>query len=253
MVLLQDRTQAASLFGHWPETLIWSCLQKTMGHVYADDSEHPRSVMARIGDFGFLAGDPQEELAAYRPAEYPGPFVILVPQTHAWAAVIERVYGERARKVTRYATQKDRTGFDRKRLVEMIKQLPDAYTLESLHEAWYDRCKGIDWCRDWVALYPRYHDYRRHGLGVVIAKNGEPVAGASSYAYYRGGIEIQIDTAPPYRRRGLATVAGAALILRCLDEGRYPSWDAQNTLSLALAEKLGYRFDHAYTAYEIHL
>ena len=53
------------------------------------------------------------------------------------------------------------------------------------------------------------------------------------------------------RRKGLATTASAALILRCLDEGLYPSWDAQNMNSVHLAEKLGYEFDHEYTAYEV--
>ncbi len=53
------------------------------------------------------------------------------------------------------------------------------------------------------------------------------------------------------RRKGLATIACAALILRCLDEGLYPSWDAQNMNSVHLAEKLGYEFDHEYTAYEV--
>ena len=31
----------------------------------------------------------------------------------------------------------------------------------------------------------------------------------------------------------------------------YPSWDAQNMNSVHLAEKLGYEFDHEYTAYEV--
>ena len=40
-------------------------------------------------------------------------------------------------------------------------------------------------------------------------------------------------------------------ILLCLEEGLYPSWDAQNMLSVHLAEKLGYEFDHEYTVYEV--
>lgn len=42
-----------------------------------------------------------------------------------------------------------------------------------------------------------------------------------------------------------------ALILNCLEEGLYPSWDAQNMSSVQLAEKLGYEFDHEYVAYEV--
>ena len=45
--------------------------------------------------------------------------------------------------------------------------------------------------------------------------------------------------------------ACSALILLCLEEGLYPSWDAQDMHSVRLAEKLGYEFDHAYMAYEV--
>jgi len=47
----------------------------------------------------------------------------------------------------------------------------------------------------------------------------------------------------------LATVVSAALILDCLENGKYPNWDAANTTSAKLAEKLGYEFDKAYDTY----
>ena len=77
------------------------------------------------------------------------------------------------------------------------------------------------------------------------------VAGASSYSRYNDGIEIEIDTKTEHRRKGLASVCGAKLILECLDRDLYPSWDAQNMWSVGLAEKLGYHYSHTYTAYEI--
>lgn len=80
---------------------------------------------------------------------------------------------------------------------------------------------------------------------------GKIVAGASSYSRYKEGIEIEIDTKEEYRRKGLAYVCGAKLILECLKRDLYPSWDAQNKVSVALAEKLGYHFSHEYKAYEI--
>jgi predicted GNAT family acetyltransferase len=86
---------------------------------------------------------------------------------------------------------------------------------------------------------------------MVIMKSGLIVAGASSYTRYNEGIEIEVDTIEEERRKGLATIVSAALILRCLDEGLYPSWDAQNMNSVRLAKKLGYEFDHEYTAYEV--
>ena len=49
----------------------------------------------------------------------------------------------------------------------------------------------------------------------------------------------------------LATVCSSALILNCLEEGLYPSWDAHNMNSVHLAQKLGYEFSHEYVAYEV--
>ena len=85
----------------------------------------------------------------------------------------------------------------------------------------------------------------------MILKSGRIVAGASSRTRYKEGIEIEVDTIEDERRKGLATIVCAALILQCLEEGLYPSWDARNMNSVRLAEKLGYEFDHEYTAYEV--
>ena len=63
---------------------------------------------------------------------------------------------------------------------------------------------------------------------------------------------MEIDTRQDYRRRGLATICGAALILECLARGLYPNWDAHNRESIALAQKLGYVFDREYTCYEVY-
>ena len=85
----------------------------------------------------------------------------------------------------------------------------------------------------------------------MILKSGRIVAGASSYTRYKEGIEIEVDTIEDERRKGLATIVCAALILQCLEEGLYLGWDARNMNSVRLAEKLGYEFDHEYTAYEV--
>ena len=74
---------------------------------------------------------------------------------------------------------------------------------------------------------------------------------STEYARYKEGIEIEVDTVSEERRKGLATIVSSALILQCLEEGLYPSWDAQNRISVHLAEKLGYAFDHEYTVYEV--
>ena len=247
---LRQPERAGALFAGWQETIIWSCLQGVMGKIYANDPEYPVSAMALLGDFCFLAGKPDRELVRHVPMDG-AHFLIMVPGDLDWAELIEECHGENAKKITRYAIKKEPGVFDRQMLQRIVAGLPDGYTLQMMDETLFRRCREILWCRDLVSQYADYGMYQRYGLGVVILKDGEPVSGASSYSGYRGGIEIEIDTREDCRRKGLASICGAKLILACLERGWYPSWDAHNRESVALAKKLGYHEDHAYTAYEV--
>lgn len=249
---IKQTKSAEKLFDGWQETMIWSCLQRVMGHLYADDNEKPESAAALLGDFCFLAGKPSHELAQYVCERRCHEFIIMVPQNEAWAKLLESCYGERAKKVSRYAFKKKPDIFDMEVLNKAVDSLPDEYTIKMMDENLFYRCREISWCRDWVSLYNDYEMYRKYGLGAVVLKDDEIVSGASSYSSYIGGIEVEIDTKEEYRRKGLAFACGAELILECLERGLYPSWDAQNKWSAALAMKLGYYFDYEYTAYEMY-
>lgn len=247
---LQERKEAASLFEDWQETMVWSCLQGVMGKIYADSPKTPDSAVAMLGDFRFLAGKPDKALVLHNPEPYRA-FAIMVPEDEEWAALIEEYYGRNAKRVFRYALKKEPDVFDKERLCAFVDGLPDGYNLKMIDETLFFHCRKISWCRDWVSQYKNYAMYRKYGLGAVILKDGEPVSGASSYSGYMGGIEVEIDTREDCRRKGLACVCGAKLILECLKRGWYPSWDAQNRWSAALAEKLGYHMDYEYAAYEV--
>lgn len=243
---IDNPCKVKALFGDWQETMIWSCLQGIMGDIYTDNVLNPASAMAVLGDFCFLAGEPKEELVLFLPKD----FIIMVPQNHRWADVIEKCYGEHAKKVTRYAMKKERDVFKEDKLKQAVV-LPPEYSLKLIDEALFYLCREQKWSRDFVSQYTDYEMYQRLGLGIVVLKNDEIAAGASSYSSYQNGIEIEIDTKKEYRRIGLAYACGAALILECKKRGLYPSWDAQNLWSVMLAEKLGYHFDYEYCAYEI--
>lgn len=238
-----------NVFNDWDETIIWSCLQGVMGELYTNAEED--AAMAILGDFAFYAGKPSEELVRLKPESCKQDFIIMVPQNDEWAKLIEMCYGEKAKKVTRYAIKKELNIFDVEKLEQDILDLPQGYELKLLEESEYNMCRGNDWAKDLVSNYKNYDMYKKLGLGVVILRNGELVAGASSYSTYNEGIEIEIDTREDHRRKGLAYACGARLIMECLQRGLYPSWDAQNKWSVDLAEKLGYHFSHEYTAYEI--
>ncbi len=243
---LKDTSKVQSLFKGWEETLIYSCLQNVMGRVFVTDPDNPKSAMAFVGCFGFYAGEPDRELVENKPEG----FVIMTPQNEEWAALIEDCFPS-SKRVIRYAVKKD-TQFDVEALKKKISELPEGYELKPIDSDIYDLCLENPVTRDFVSAFESKEKYLELGRGIVILKDGNIVSGASSYTRYKTGIEIEVDTAESERRKQLATIVCAALIVQCLEEGLYPSWDAQNMNSVHLAEKLGYEFSHEYVAYEVN-
>ena len=240
---LKDTAKAAALFAGTEETMVLSCLQGVMGTIYVTDPERPRSALAFLSSFAFYAGEPERELVAFKPKGVVG----MVPPDEGWAALIEECWSD-ADKVTRYAIRKD-TQFDRGKLEAIRASLPAGYELKKIDGAIYDMCLENELFEDCVGHFASKEQFFEMGRGFAVMKDGKPVSVASSFSVYREGIEIEIDTVEEERRKGLAGAVGAALILSCLDDGLYPSWDAANPGSLHLAEKLGYVFSHEYPCY----
>ena len=244
---INDIDKVKELFKGWQETLIYSCIQKVMGKLYVTDLKNPKSVMAYVGVFTFYAGEPDEELVKNKPKG----FIIMTPQNEAWGKVIEDSFPGEYKKVIRYAIKKN-TRFDFDKLKRFVEELPQEYEIKLIDGDLYDECLKYGWSEDFVSSFESKEDYLKKGLGAVVLKNGNMVAGASSYTRYLEGIEIEVDTIKEERRKHLATACCAYLILECQKRGFYPSWDAQNMDSVHLAEKLGYEFAHEYTAYEVY-
>lgn len=235
------------LFSGWEETMINSCLQGYMGRAFADSEQLLRSGMLCVGDFYFLAGMPNKDLVR-SVRKIAGDTALVIPRQKEWESLIREILPE-AEKTLRYALKKNQDGFCIKKLEKLVKDLPDEFSIQPIHEEIYQRCLMQEWSRDLVSLFQNARHYQECGVGFVVMHKDTLAAGASSYSYYDRGIEIEIDTKLEYRRQGLASACAARLILECLDRGIFPSWDAANRASLALAEKLGYQFDQAYVTY----
>ena len=241
---LKDTSKVEKLFEGPVDSLVTSCLEGMMdSKIYVTDLDDPRSAMAYLAEFAFFAGEPDRELASFKPKGVVG----MVPSSEAWAKLIEECQPD-ADKVTRYAIKKG-AKFDRANLQKLVDALPEGYEIKRIDADLYDKCLEIDDFEDAVGHFASKEQYLELGRGFAAVKDGEPVSVASSYTVYREGIEIEIDTLEEERRKGLASAVCARLILSCLDDGLYPSWDAANMDSVHLAEKLGYEFSHEYPCY----
>lgn len=241
-----NKDKGAALFDGWDETLIWSCLQGHMGNLVLDDDENPSSGMIDVGDFCFFAGIPNIDLLNTLDKSK-----LLIPRDKAWEELIEEFYGKRVHKFLRYAIKKEPHVFNKEKLGDYIKMLDKDYELRMFDQEAFEMARMEEWSADLCSQFKDYKEYQKKGIGTAIFHQGKLVAGASPYAVYNGGIEIEIDTKTEYRGKGLATVCGAKLILECLQKNLYPSWDAHDLRSVALAEKLGYHLDYPYVTYNL--
>lgn len=237
--------KAAQLFAGSHETLIRSALEGAMGEksqVYGNHRDCPTAVRADTGDFAIFAGDPAAAGELIAGTKVPLFCPAFPEQEKVWEAAFRDKFPE-LETFNRYAFyHDDPTAFDRKKLQEFRAALPAGFTLREIDRELYERCRAESWSQDLVGNFLDAEIFCRDGLGiVVVAPDGELAAGASSYSIYRGGIEIEVDTRKSYRQMGLGRAVSAALILRCLEGGLYPSWDAANLISVRLAQSLGYR------------
>jgi len=246
-----DKKTIAPLFENWDEICIWSCLQDCMGIAYADDLKDPKSAQIFLGGFCYLAGEANNELLQNKPDGYQSKSLNLVPQHQQWEEAIEYIFGQKATRCIRYATKKEAGVFDEQHLQKIVSQLSPEYELKLIDEELYEKTKKCTWSQYTCGNYSCYEDYQKNGIGIAVLKNNEIVSAASSYAFYRDGIEIEIDTRKDERGQGLASICGAQLILECLKRNLYPSWDALSKTSLFIAQKLGYTFAREYISYEI--
>ncbi len=243
---LTDVSKVKHLFEGWDSFDVLDVELKA----FVTDPDAPRSALLYSSADGiFLAGEPDRELVEY--GELGDNEVH--PQNEAWEKLIKECWPE-AQPTTRYAIRRCKD-FDREKLQSFVDALPEGYEIKRIDSGIYDLILAANDAdlEYLIGDFETKEAFLEKGRGFAVLKDGKVVAGASSeYCYRFGGIEVEIDTVHKERRKGLASAVGAKLILSCLDDGLEPVWDAANLISVHLAEKLGYRFDHEYVYYWIN-
>ncbi|QHQ62331.1 GNAT family N-acetyltransferase [Anaerocolumna sedimenticola] len=248
-----NRYKIEKFFITMHDTVILTCLQGHMGRAFTDDLQNPACAMVQGGDFCFLNGDATKESTNQLISQILNltelPLAFVITDNTKIGDKIEQIYGDNCKKIKRYSIKKKKDEFNIEYLRSIVRKLPNEYTISPINEIWYDEALKEAWSKDFVSNFLSKEDYLTRGIGRVITYNGKIISGASSYTIYNDGIEIEIATREEFRNKGLAQIAGAALILACREKGLYPSWDAANLTSVHLAEKLGYEYDKPYDTY----
>ncbi|UTR13065.1 GNAT family N-acetyltransferase [Evansella sp. LMS18] len=244
------RKHLVPMFKDIDSMIILSYLQGHMGTAYVDDLENPTVAQIVVGIFVFYAGDPHTKEAEELLFNLPE-FALVIVESDEWKNRVEAVHGSKVEKFQRYRFEKNPAHLNRVHFENILSSLPEGYEIKKVDKEIVNDPSFNELSEDFVSQFVSVDDFLNRGVGYALLHEGKVVSAATSFSIYDTGIEIEIATHPQYKRKGLATITAAALILDCLDSGRYPSWDAANSESVELAKKLGYILKESYDTYFI--
>ena len=91
----------------------------------------------------------------------------LVPQTEAWAVLIEKVLGGSVVREQRYAIKKEGDHFDRRLLRQYAESLDTRYELRAIDEVLYEQIMAEPWSEDLCSQFQGGKDFVKRGIGFV--------------------------------------------------------------------------------------
>ncbi|MDQ3960387.1 MAG: GNAT family N-acetyltransferase [Pseudomonadota bacterium] len=243
-----NRASLRRLFDRYPclHGSVAAVIEGGMGKVFADAQGEPRVALAVL-DFHFLAGDPLHENALLL-LHLLQPGDVVIAPTPAWQQLVATTYLGELAVYSREAFRSEQ--FDVDKLRRFCQVLPSGFELRQVHLAEVTQF-ATDLDPVLIHNFRSHEDFMIRGVSLGILHQDTFVSGASSAAIGGGKLEIEIQTHPQFRRRGLARAVAAALILYCLEHGLEPCWDAANEPSSALARQLGYHSTGKYEVYRL--
>ncbi len=213
-IVPHKRDRLAPLFaGHRPSFLIDAVLQGHLGTAVADDENEPAVARLILADVVVFGGDAARPLARKLVEEMPSNKGIW-PAPGGWRKLLFAVHGERLIRVKRHAFSA--AELDVEYLRALVRGIPKRFRIERI---------GIELARqivadssliseDHVTQFESPEDFVERGIGYGVLAGDRIVSGVSSYAICDQGIDIQVNTHPDFRGRGLATAASARLLVQ---------------------------------------
>lgn len=229
----------ASLFTQLPylHGIVASALAGTHGRIFTAWNA-PHAAILTVGDFLLCGGKPGSAgLTLLRQALKQASSTPILYAPGLW---------EKAVHQAGHFAASERTGFQllpsgEKTISPALLTLPQGFTASIMTEDDARKCQQEEWSRDFVSVFASPAAFVRQGLGMLLRDpTGEAVAGASSYAAWPGGIEVQLETRHDQQGRGYGTLIAAQLLQAAWARGLTVSWDAANDISAHIAGKLGF-------------
>lgn len=233
-----------------------------LGRIFVDDVDQPRTAFALTVEGYLLAGEHHNATTnaalrrLLREKIFTGEvFVVgdwsmsLAVYPEAWEALLpELIPTHEVEKIKRYHY------LCRTVKLDWHKNIPEGYTVRRVDQTVLDAA-ATDVVREWMDIEEVWwtvDKYLQHGISYAVLYEGEMVAWCTPDCVAGEQIDVGIMTHPAHRRRGLASIAAAATVEQCLNQGfSAVGWhcNAENVGSWKTAEKVGFERNLEYFYY----
>jgi RimJ/RimL family protein N-acetyltransferase len=134
-------------------------------------------------------------------------------------------------------------------LAELRQRLPAGFEMRRIDRALLERC---EWRADMEFFCGSLDTFLAQDLGLCMMRGDEIIVEAYASSFGETHAEIGAVTREPHRGRGYAPIACAYLIEAVAQRGYQPYWscDRDNTASIRVARKLGFRAEKPYRILE---
>jgi len=221
--------------------LVDAILEGTVGRALADDAGDPRAAVLEVPSLrlSIVGGDAAHPSARSYIEQIPKQTAIFFA-SEGWEALVQTVHGGSSIMIPRYAFTSE--ALDIEYVRQLGSRVPDGYQLVKMDLTLARRLdeEKSRFAEDHMRLFDSPEEFIERGFGFCLLRGAQIASVATTFVICSKGIEIQINTRKEHQRKGLATVAAAALIVHSLEQGLDPNWDAANESSVGLAAKLGY-------------
>ena len=218
------------------------------GEAFVDNLEDPKAFKIQILPFCYFAGDFGGKAAVEMIRQF-RPYHLLMAYPDEVIDIARECFGNRLIKFPRYSFSSD--SICAERINTFLDSSPHRSRIVPLDSEILSQVAGQpDHFLD-ILVFESAEDFLKRGFGYALT-HGNTLAGvAYSSLVSNAAIEVSVYVEPDYRRKGIATALGCALIRECLSRNIDPHWDAANVESCTLAEKLGYTAIGIYDAYYV--
>ena len=242
MIAPDHRNRLAGLFSSHKRyrVIIDAVLERGYGTAIADSENGPEVGLVQLGAFTILGGRPDHPFThdLIRDLSY----TMIIPESGAWSDIVIKIHGTKLKKQRWVGFSFEKLNHEH--LCGLKQHVPEGYRIQRIDLKLASRAMGR-------LSYPSPEAFIENGVGFCALKGDEVVCGARSYTNTRKAIEISIMTVADHRGKGVATATGASLAAHCLDKGIEPHWNAENSISVKLAEKLGYIPNDEFEAFNL--